>query len=156
MKLANIPAPLKDFLPYLARQEDVTAAIAPYKEFEGKLREVFAQQPDIQLLNDPHVNTVPIFEGHQSTATTRARLLGLETEADKAKYLLSLSDADRRAQGSPAFVGSIKEFRSNFNVFSESSLVDMDWSNVVAAGSAVVTSLLPVEAPHNESKRALR
>lgn len=34
--------------------------------------------------------------------------------------------------------------------------MDLDWSNVVAAGSAVVTALLPVPAPHNESKRNLR
>jgi hypothetical protein len=38
----------------------------------------------------------------------------------------------------------MKEFKNNFNLFSESSLVDLDWSNVVAAGSSVVTSLLPV------------
>lgn len=34
--------------------------------------------------------------------------------------------------------------------------MDLDWSNVVAAGSAVVTAILPVPAPHNESKRNLR
>lgn len=42
------------------------------------------------------------------------------------------------------------------SLFSESSLVDLDWSNVIVAGSGVVTALLPVPAPHNESKRSLR
>ena len=58
--------------------------------------------------------------------------------------------------GSPAIVEFIREFKNNLNVFSESSLVDLDWSNVVVAGSAVVTSLLAVPKEHASSKRALR
>jgi hypothetical protein len=53
-------------------------------------------------------------------------------------------------------VQDVKEFQKNFALFSESSLVDLDWSNVVAAGSAVVTCLLPVPAKHNKSKKTLR
>ena len=63
---------------------------------------------------------------------------------------------ERNANGVPAVVGSIKDFKQNFDLFSESALVDMDWSNVVAAGSSVVTALLPVPEPYSGSKRALR
>lgn len=59
---------------------------------------------------------------------------------------MPLSDADRKANGTPAVVTSFKDFQQNFNLFSELSLSDLDWSNVVAAGSAVTTALLPVPA----------
>lgn len=44
----------------------------------------------------------------------------------------------------------------NFNVFTELSLIDMDWNNVVVAGSAAVTPLLPVPEKYSGTKRALR
>lgn len=156
MDLPPLPAPLGGFLPYLANQRDFTAALKPYKDYEGKLREIFAQHPDSVTLNDHHINTVPIFNGYEQSVKIRARDVAHESEEERDKYLLALPVQDRRPNGSSAIVGSLKEFRSNFNLFSESSLVDLDWNNVVAAGSSVLTSLLPVEAPHSESKRALR
>jgi hypothetical protein len=156
MDLPSIPSSIADFLPYLATQSKVTDAIKPYKNYEGRLREIFAQHPASDILKDPHVNAVPIFAGHQHSIKIHARDLESESDQEKEMYLLSLPKSDRKINGSSAIVGSLKEFRSNFNLFSESSLVDLDWSNVVAAGSSVVTSLLPVQAPYNESKRALR
>lgn len=156
MDLPSLPASMQDFLRYLASQSKVAEALKPYKDYEGKLRETFAQQRDSPILDDHHINTVPLFVGHEQTIKVRARDLDQETDEEKDKYLLPLSAGDRKLNGSSAMVGSIKEFRSNFNLFSESSLVDLDWKNIVAAGSSVVTSLLPVEAPHNESKRAQR
>jgi ankyrin repeat protein len=69
---------------------------------------------------------------------------------------MALPEEVRRPNGSLATVQSLKEFKRNFNVFSESSLVDMDWSNVVAAGSSVVNCLLPVPKEFDVSKRTLR
>jgi len=69
---------------------------------------------------------------------------------------MPLSDADRKPNGSPAVVSSFKDFQKNFNLFSESSLADLDWNNVVAAGSAVTTALLPVPEKWAGSKRSLR
>lgn len=156
MDLPKLPASMEAFLPYLTNKANTTAALKPYKDYEGKLREAFAQHPDHAILNDHHINTVPLFTGHEQLVTIRARDIAHENDETKDKYLLPLSASDRRPDGSSAIVGSLKEFRSNFNLFSESSLVDLDWNNVVAAGSSVVTSLLPVDTPHNESKRALR
>jgi hypothetical protein len=50
----------------------------------------------------------------------------------------------------------LQDFQQNFNLFSESSLSDLDWNNVVAAGSAVTTALLPVPTKWAGSKRRLR
>jgi hypothetical protein len=156
MDLPSLPAPVEGFLPYLASQTNVSLALKPYKDYEGKLRETFAQHRSNAILDDPHVNTFPLFAGHEKSLKIRARDLDLEKDEEKEKYLLPLPAVDRKPNGSSAIVESLKDFRENFNLFSESSLVDLDWNNVVAAGSSVVTSLLPVEAPHNQSKRALR
>ena len=146
MTLPPLPAPVNDFIPYLATQRDVNVndILEPYKCYEGKLREIFAQDPANAITADNYVNILPIFHGHEKTLKVRARDVN-DSSSNKDKYLLALSDEKRRPSGSPAVVGSMKEFKNNFNVFSESSLVDLDWSNVVAAGSSVVTSLLPVK-----------
>jgi hypothetical protein len=69
---------------------------------------------------------------------------------------MPLKDEERKPNGAPAVVPSLKDFQQNFNLFSESSLTDLDWSNVVAAGSAVTTALLPVPEKWAGSKRSLR
>ena len=152
MELPSLPVPVAEFISFVNKhpknQAGVAKAVDPFKVFEGKLREVYAQHPDHPAANQNHL--VPIFHG--DSATIRARDLDNESPAEKDKFLLPLRDDARRKDGSPAAVQSLKEFKTNFNLFSESSLVDLDWNNVVCAGSAAVTSLLPVDAPHNESK----
>lgn len=69
---------------------------------------------------------------------------------------MPLSEEERKINGSPAIVNSLRDFQQNFNIFSESSLADLDWNNCVVAGSACTTSLLPVPAKWAESKRKLR
>ncbi|KAH6620537.1 hypothetical protein C7974DRAFT_426687 [Boeremia exigua] len=128
--------------------------LAPYKEYDARLREVFAQQPSHPAIGKP--NVVPLFTGNEQDVKIRARNIDSEMDEERERYLMPLDDANRKPDGAPAIVQSLKEFQTNFQLFSESALVDMDWSNVVVAGSAVVTSLLPVPAEHNTSKRALR
>ena len=152
MELPTLPVPVSEFVTYLNKQPKsqagVTEAVKPFKAFESKLREVFAQHPDHPAATDHHL--VPVFGS--DPLQVRARNLTQEPAAEKERYLLSLPDELRRKHDSPATVQSLKEFKTNFNVFSESSLIDLDWSNVVVAGSAVVTSLLPVDEPHSASK----
>jgi len=69
---------------------------------------------------------------------------------------MPLQFKDRKLDGAPATVESLQDFKKNFNLFSESSLADLDWTNVVAAGSSVVTALLPVPDKYNTSKKSLR
>ncbi|OAL28853.1 hypothetical protein AYO20_09333 [Fonsecaea nubica] len=156
LELPPLPVPIPDFVSYVDKrprsQIGVAEAIRPFKAYESKLREIYAQQPDHPAAIANHL--VPVFK--DAPVTIRARDLAKESDAEKDQFLLSLQPEARRKDGSPATTQTLKDFRTNFNLFSESSLVDLDWSNVVCAGSAVVTSLLPVDAPHNESKRALR
>lgn len=116
------------------------------------LGKVFAQEPGHSAAAIPSI--VPIFAGHEKSIRVRAR--DLADQKQKDSYIMPLKQEQRRAHDSPAVVQSFKDFRTNFNVFSESSLVDLKWDNVVAAGSSVVTSLLAVPEKHSGSKRALR
>lgn len=149
---------VKDFIPYLYRNHDKPMAeiLKPYKAFEGELRKVYAQDPKNDILKDGTINLVPVFGGHEQELKIRARSLDNESKEESSKYIMELKDEDRKPNGSQAVVGSFKDFQQNFNLFSESSLADLDWNNVVAAGSAVTTSLLPVPEKWAGSKRSMR
>lgn len=69
---------------------------------------------------------------------------------------MPLKNAERKPDGAPAIAGSLPEFKTQFNLFTESSLADLNWDNVVVAGSAVVTPILSVPEEHAGSKRSLR
>ncbi|KAH8176109.1 ankyrin repeats (3 copies) domain-containing protein [Sarocladium implicatum] len=156
--MPELPAPVASLPKYIAQNPDkpMVDLIEPYRQYEAYLRTVYAQDRQNPMLNDPHLNVVPLFTEDTKHITTRARNLAAESDEEKSKYIMALPDDKRRPHGSPATVASIDEFRKNFNLFSESSMVDMDWSNVVAAGSSVVNTLLPVPKEFNTTKRKLR
>src|ERR1700753_602998 len=144
--LPKLPTKVGEFISYLNSHpnEPVTELLQPYKAYEARLRELYAQSPEHVILKDPFVNLVPLFAGEQLDLKIRARHLDTEDEIQKSKYIMPLKDTMRKTNGSDAVVSSLKDFKHNFSVFSESSLSELDWSNVVAAGSSVLTPLLPI------------
>lgn len=156
VELPELPAPHAGFIQYIATNHgnSVLDLVKPYNQYDAEMRKVFAQKPGHPSISQP--NVVPVFAGHETDIRIQARNVEAESAKEKEAFIMPLKDEDRRANGSPAVVQSLKDFRTNFNVFSESALVDFDWSNVVAAGSSVVTSLLAVPEKHSGSKRALR
>ena len=159
LKIPGLPSgSVMEFIPYLSKYPDIPIAqlLEPYKKFEGELRKVYAQQPTHELVRDGKANLVPIFAGNEKELQIRARSLNTESEQEKSKYIMNLKDEERKQTGAPAVVSSFKDFQQNFNLFSESSLTELDWNNVVAAGSAVTTALLPVPEKWADSKRGLR
>lgn len=128
--------------------------LQPFQHYEAELRKVFAQQPEHAATSSTSV--VPVFAGHEDKVKIRARNIEAESENEKDSYIMPLLPNERKPDGAPAIAQSLQEFKTNLNIFSESSLVDLDWSNVVVAGSAVVTSLLSIPKPHAGSKRNLR
>lgn len=151
-----LPAKHDQFIQYVAAHPEtpMLQLLEPYKKYDTELRKVFAQQPQHEAAEHP--NIVPVFAGHEHEVKIRARDVAKESTEEKGRYIMPLKDEDRRPNGSQAIVPSVRDFKMNFNVFSESSLVDLDWSNVVVAGSAVVTCLLAVPDEAAGSKRALR
>ncbi|KAL9581294.1 MAG: hypothetical protein Q9212_003986, partial [Teloschistes hypoglaucus] len=154
--LPNLPVPHSNFLSFIngKNSDEVSKSLAPYNEYEARLREGFAQHRDHQSLQDPHVNAVPVFNRGQDVLRICKRDVDVKTHHEK--YIVPLSTKNRKSSGTPATVASVQDFKKNFNLFSESSLADLDWSNVVAAGSSVVTPLLPVPGKYSTSKKALR
>jgi len=153
-----IPVPLAGLPKYLSQHPNtpMTQLFEPYRKYETYVREAFAQNPHDGLLKDPYVNVLPLFTEDTQTVRIRARDLAKESKEEKSKYIMPLPKTVRRANDSPAVVQELKDFKRNFNVFSESSLVELDWSNVVAAGSSVTNCLLPVPDEYNATKRGLR
>ncbi|KAK7614422.1 ankyrin repeat protein [Phyllosticta paracitricarpa] len=156
--LPDVPVKHANFISHVAAHPDtpMPQLLAPFQQYDSKIREVFAQQPQNPLLADNHLNITPIFAGHEKDLKIRARSLAAESAEETDKYLMPLAANERKSNGAPAVVQSFQDFQTNFNLFSESSLSEMDWTNVVAAGSSVVTSLLPVPDEYSGSKRSLR
>ncbi|OPB42070.1 hypothetical protein A0O28_0031870 [Trichoderma guizhouense] len=154
----KLPASQADLVKYIAQNPDkpMVEIMEPYRKFEAHLRSVFAQDRQNPILDDPYLNVVPLFTDDTKDITVRARDLASESEEEKSKYIMALPDDKRRPHGSPATVADLTEFQKNFNIFSESSLAELDWNNVVAAGSSVVNTLLPVPKEFNTNKRKLR
>ncbi|CAK7231865.1 hypothetical protein SCUCBS95973_008067 [Sporothrix curviconia] len=158
LQLPPIPAPHAELASYLAQHPDrpMTELFEPYRKYEAKVRELYAQEPGHPALVDPHVNVLPVFTEDTPKLQVRARDLDAEPDEVKSKYIMPLPKENRRPSGVPAVVSSIKDFQGNFSVFSESSLADIGWDNVVAAGSSVVNCLLPVPDEYSKSRRSLR
>ncbi|KAI1318143.1 ankyrin repeat protein [Xylariaceae sp. FL0255] len=157
-QLPKLPALHQDLVNYIAANPNtpMTELLDPYKEYEAQLRGVYAQDRSNPILDDPYLNVLPLFTQDTPKIQTRARNLANETAEEKEKYVMALPDEKRRPNGSPAIVASLKEFRHNFNIFSESALSEINWDDIVAAGFSVVNCLLPVPGEYMKSKRALR
>lgn len=157
--LPSVPVKHQDFLSYVDSLPDTPIGdlVQPYNDYDAVARRIFAQDPSHALVRDNHANIVPLYNATGSAdVRVRARDLTLETPEQKEKYILPLKDSLRRISGTPAVVPTLAEFQENFALFTEGSLSGINWSNIVAAGSAVVTSLLPVPENYRDSKRGLR
>ncbi|KAK3053039.1 hypothetical protein LTS18_012186, partial [Coniosporium uncinatum] len=117
LELPQVPVKHSEFVSYIASKPDISVSrlLQPYKEFDARLRRVFAQHPNHTALEDQHVNVVPIFDGNEGKIKIRARDLATEPDAEKEKYIMPLADADRKANGAQAVVQSLKQFQNNFN-----------------------------------------
>ncbi|KAF9647522.1 ankyrin [Thelephora ganbajun] len=129
--------------------------LQPSLEDEAELRRLFATDTRNPRLSNPYVGLVDVFGAPADIRTTRARVVQNEFDLSE-KYLMPLTEARRRKEGSPAMASSLEEFNQNWSIFSEGSLSLLDWNNVVAAGGSVLACLLPVPDANKVSKRTLR
>lgn len=159
MSLPSLPVKHANFIQHVKARPNtpIPELVKPYNEYDAVIRKMYAQDPDNAILKDNFLNVVPLFDANGSAdIRVRARNLASEPETTRSKYIMPLKDENRKPNGSPAVVENLKDFQTHFNIFSESSLADLDWNNVVAAGSAVATSLLPVPEKYSGTKRGLR
>ncbi|CEL11948.1 hypothetical protein ASPCAL15042 [Aspergillus calidoustus] len=135
--LPSVPVKHADLVEYLLSHPDepVRDLFKPYNDYDAVLRQIFAQEPDHPVIADGLLNVVPLYDverGGAADLRIRARNLATESDDVKTKYIMPLSDEDRRPDGSFAVVPSLKQFQTNFSIFSEGSLSSLNWDNVLA------------------------
>ncbi|KAF8164736.1 hypothetical protein B0H34DRAFT_647969 [Crassisporium funariophilum] len=131
-------------------------ALQPSLDDEAQLRKLFATDRQNTRLSNPHVGLIDVFAGPDAIRTTRARVVHGEDDLS-AKYVMPLSEKNRREEGTPSVVASLEEFKKNWAIFTEGSLSQLiDWNNVVAAGGAVLACLTPLDEAAKVSKRSIR
>ncbi|KAK6333268.1 hypothetical protein TWF718_011088 [Orbilia javanica] len=157
--LPSLPVEPASFLSYLSENSSkpVRDLLPPYLEYESKLRTLFAQDPSNAVLADNTVGLVPIYTGSglEANIKVQARNLEAETPEQKSKYLMELDAKLRKKDGERAIV-DFDQFKTNFTLFSEGALQNLDWTNIIAAGSSVLTPLLPIPEEHRQTKRSMR
>lgn len=132
------------------------AALQPSLDDEVALRKLFASDRQNPRLVNPHVGLIDVFDASAAIRTTRARVVE-EKEDLNAKYVMPLTQENRRSEGAPAIVANLEEFKQNWSIFTEGSLSQLiDWNNVVAAGGSVLACLTPLDEEAKVSKRAIR
>lgn len=133
--------------------------LKPSLEDEQELRKIFAQDKTNPRLDDPHVGLVDVFGPNTEVIRKiRARVVDSSNEDSlSGQYVMPLQDTQRRKDGEASMVADLDEFKKNWLIFTEGSLSQLsDWNNVVAAGGAVLSTLLPLPDKSKRSKKATR
>jgi hypothetical protein len=155
--LPPLPAQHAQFIEHIAvhPQTPVPDLLEPYVLYETALRKTFAEQLEHACDAAEENNIVPIFAGQERQLKIHARDLSAETQLQRDTYILPLSPKSRKANGVPAVVSSLEEFKMNLSIFSVRSLEDVDWSNVVAAGGAAARHVFfwcPLRTPNRRRR----
>lgn len=130
--------------------------LQPSLDDEAELRRLFATDKKNTRLSNPYVGLVDVFAAPADIRTTKARIVNDEDDL-AARYVMPLSEPNRRKEGTPSLVNNLDEFKKNWSIFGESSLSQLfDWNNVIAAGGAVLACLSPLSDAAKASKRSIR
>ncbi|KAF3199269.1 hypothetical protein TWF106_003953 [Orbilia oligospora] len=154
--LPPLPTDTASFLGHITANngdKPLRELVQPYLEYENKLRSLFAQDPSNATLADNTVGLVPIYAGEEASIKIQARVP--RNEQDKSRYLMELDKLTRKKTGERAIV-DFEDFQRNFSIFTEGALQNLDWTNIVAAGSSILTPILTVPKAHAKNKRTLR
>jgi hypothetical protein len=146
----------QDFVIKLTQGVPLQEALAPALLGEAELRRKFANDRSNSILDNPFAGTLDVFASNQIIRLIEAREIQDETAKD-AKHIFPLKSHVRKPSNAPAMAENINQFRTSWNIFTEGALSQLtDWNNVVAAGGAVLASLLPLPEHARASKRAIR
>lgn len=113
---------------------------------ENKYREIFAQDRNSPVLNDPHLMLVDVH--------ANSDIFVFEKQPATLPLLFALGDRQKPA-GQSCIVDA-RTFKRNFELFTEYQLRELDWSNVFVAGGTALACLQPIPEPHNKDNIARR
>ena len=144
--LANL-SPGNDSESY-AKLEDI---LAPALEREQNLWMTFATT-SLPMLSDPHIGLIDVFSISPIPVIIGRDRTGANLDSMHLFPFLDFNHPLRLPDGKPAVV-LLGRFHDNWDIFTGGLLRDMDWSNVVAAGGAVlacVKSTIPEDMKKRE------
>jgi hypothetical protein len=104
------------FLKRIAQNDDLDGVLAPSLIDEAELRGLFATHKNHHRLSDPFVGLVDVFAAPDNIRKTKARVVKDDDDL-VAKYVMPLSQEQRRKDGDPSMVASLEEFKKSFQIF---------------------------------------
>ncbi|GBC03939.1 hypothetical protein RclHR1_05400001, partial [Rhizophagus clarus] len=144
------------------RNNDINGVRASLKE-ESIYRRMFALTPEdinpsqLKLLRQPYLNLINVYENIDIWKIKNRYFNNDDGNDDDGMYIMPLPKEKRLNHDDPAIcLGGNEKFQKNWRLFTESSLLELDWSNVFAAGGAVLSCLLPIPEKHGDSLRNIR
>ncbi|KAF7971547.1 hypothetical protein HWV62_20866 [Athelia sp. TMB] len=121
---------------------------------EGRIRSLFATDRANDRLCDPYVGLVDVFHGPRIMRTIRARKV--ENNANfSTHHIMPLDQPNRRKDGDLSMVAATEDFQRNWTLFTE-GMLELNWSNVIAAGGSVLSCLSPLPERMVPSEDAIR
>lgn len=116
-------------------REGVDTAIKDIQSPENEARDAYNNSLRDAITLDKFSDLVLLFQG--------AEVLPTVNPGDSDQYIFPLSDLEKQYYGSAATVDSMATFKENFDIFSNFCFHGFNWGNMVVAGGAVLTCLLP-------------
>jgi hypothetical protein len=108
---------------------------------ENHLRHLFITNP---FICDEYTGLIKVFEAPALLRTFMPRIVKRRIDLD-AQYVMPLEQSKRGVLGNPCVVSSIGEFVDQWTAFTGGILRELHrWPGVLAAGGAVLLSLLPL------------
>jgi len=96
--------------------------LQPALDDETQLRKLFATEKRQDRLADPHVGHVDVFDAPDIIRTTHARIIQGPDDLP-ARYVMPLDEAKKRKEDARYMVARLMEFRKNWGIFTEGSLI---------------------------------
>lgn len=142
-------APLASFIQQLSTLASGNVSLetcrSSSRQLENMLRQLYARQQTHELLGDPIVGLIELFNAPPYLRTIHARRIAPSDTSDISDhYVLPLSQYARRKDGEPATVTNLYAFLKNWEIFTEHTLIHLDWKNVIAAGGSVAACIMPL------------
>lgn len=144
----------------LASNDELDAILETAISFERELRFLFAKEPQHPRLLFRFVGLIDLFDiaNYDQVLTARPPAIHSADDEDtrNERFIFPLPAEKRLAPGSPITIESFPAFLDCWSVFSNDSLKDINWNNVVVAGGSIMACASPVPLEIRKSKVSLR
>ena len=117
----------------------ILEVLKPHGDRDQELRDHFAGKGSATGVDNENTRIVPLFDPQGCIDLHRRDKRVFSP--DQEKFIFSGHGPTNESQ--EATVRTLRAFKENFGLFSGNVLGSLDWTNVVVAGGAVTTSLLP-------------